>query len=119
MYNTELTEKLFSAIDSKNTDLFCSFLTDDCIFTLGNFPPAVGKDAIRTSVQQFFDSISALSHTNLKTYTDGDYIFVRGDVTYTRHDGSQLEVEYLNHFRMQDGKIADYRVFADISQLYK
>lgn len=118
MSNFNWINELFASIDAMDAARFCSFLTNDCVFTMGNFPAVVGKEQIQSAVDRFFQSIKALSHTNLSSYQCDDSLFVRGTVTYTRHNDTQLTVEFLNHFKMDGSLIKDYRIFMDISQLY-
>ena len=43
--------------------------------------------------------------------------YLQGQVTYTRHDGSQLSVPFANIFKLRDGLIGEYRIFGDFSAL--
>ena len=42
---------------------------------------------------------------------------MQGQVTYTRHDGSQLSVPFANIFKLRDNLIEEYRIFGDFSAL--
>jgi hypothetical protein len=50
-------------------------------------------------------------------WQSGDTLIMRGQVTYTRHDDSQLNVPFANIFKLRDGLIGDYRIFGDFSAL--
>jgi hypothetical protein len=41
-----------------------------------------------------------------------------GVVTYTRHDGSTLQVPFANVMKLRPGGIHDYRIFTDNSALF-
>lgn len=114
-----LVEGLFHAIDTKNTDQFVSYLTDDSIFTMGDSPSVSGKENIRTAVGQFFQSIKDISHTVNDTIVSNDDLVTPGSVTYTRHDDTTLTVNFCNVYKLENDKIKDYNVFIDLSQLYK
>ncbi len=114
----ERLNELFNSIDTMNTDKFVSFLSDDCIFTFGNMPPAVGKEAIYNVVDNFFKSISKLEHHSLQYIQEGNYVVARGLSKYIRHNGTILEVGFCNVFELQNHLIKEYRIYIDLSQLY-
>ena len=47
-----------------------------------------------------------------------DTIFYKGEVTYTRHDGSTITLPYFNVFGMDGELIKDYQIYMDINPLY-
>ncbi len=118
MQNPGWVLELFKAIDSMDSKKFASFLTEDCAFTFGNAEPITGRDNIDAAVEGFFASIKAISHNDIETWESGDVTISRGIVTYTRHNGTQLTVDYCNIFRMQGSLIKKYNIYVDISQLY-
>ncbi|HVO12462.1 MAG TPA: nuclear transport factor 2 family protein [Vicinamibacteria bacterium] len=109
---------LFQAIDAKDADKFASFLTDDAVFRFGNAAPARGKAGVQQAVAGFFTSIAALRHTLGDAWAHPDAVVLHGEVTYTRHDGSQLTVPFANVFKMRGSLIREYLVFADVSALW-
>ena len=42
----------------------------------------------------------------------------RGEVTYTRLDGSTLSVPFVNVLKLEGSLIRDYLIYADTSELY-
>lgn len=119
MSNTAWVPELFKAIDTKDTDKFCSFITDDGVFRFGNMPPVTGQEKIHELVGGFFDSLKGLAHTVPDTWEIGDVVIIRGEVTYTRNDDTRHTVPFCNVFRMDGDKIADYAIYIDNSELYK
>jgi len=109
---------LFSSIDEKNVENFSSFLAEDCSFRFGNMPAVDGVDAISKFVSGFFDSIKSLKHDIIDSWEVPGGAICHGMVTYTRHDTSTLSVPFSNIFKIDNGKINDYLIFADTSQLY-
>jgi uncharacterized protein (TIGR02246 family) len=109
---------LFQALDAFDADTFASVLTEDAVFVFGNAEPVRGKRAIRDVVASFFTSIKAMRHDLIETWTLPEAVLCRGIVTYTRHSGSQLRVPFANVFRLRDGRIQDYLIYIDNSQLY-
>ncbi len=109
---------LFKAIDAKDAETFVSFLTDDAVFRFGNAAPACGRAAVRQAVAGFFTSIASLRHTLRDSWAHPDAVVLHGEVTYTRHDSSQLTVPFANVFKMQGPLVREYLVFADVSALF-
>ncbi len=111
-------EKLFKAIDAKDTEGFAGFLTEDAVFRFGNNAPARGKRAVREAVAGFFAGVKSLRHTIRESWSQADAVVMHGEVTYTRHDGSQLSVPFANVFKLEGTLVREYLVFADVSQLW-
>lgn len=109
---------LFAAIDAKDTERFLGYLTESARFRFGSAPAVEGRAAIREAVQAFFDSIAGLEHSPAASASAGSTLFVEGDVTYTRHDGSRITLPFADVFELQDGRIADYKIYMDIGPLY-
>lgn len=109
---------LFESIDSKDAVKFASFITENGIFKMGNFPAIEGRANIVQTVAGFFDSIRDLKHTVNNVANDGNFVVTKGNVQYTRHNGTQLSVGFCNFFTMDGDKIQSYEIFMDISQLY-
>ncbi|HEY9051834.1 MAG TPA: nuclear transport factor 2 family protein [Gammaproteobacteria bacterium] len=110
---------LFSSIDSKNTDTFTSFLTEDVQFRFGNMPVTHGKLAVAEQVDYFFNSLKSLKHTITDFWPVGDAISCHGIVTYTRHDNSALTAPFANILKIRQHDIYEYLIFADVSALYQ
>jgi limonene-1,2-epoxide hydrolase len=113
-------KRLFSAIDSMDTDAFASFLSEDVVFRFGGFPLVKGRENVKTTVNQFFSSIKSLSHKITKTHPNekNHSIIIEGEVTYTRKDNSKVTIPFANIFGMEKDKISTYLIYIDISPLY-
>ena len=110
---------LFASIDAMDTKKFLTFLTDDASFNFGNADPAVGKEAIRKAVSDFFRLINGLRHNILNTWKVDNAIICRGEVTYTKKDDSKITLPFVNIFKMKDNLIKDYLVYIDIGPLFQ
>jgi ketosteroid isomerase-like protein len=108
---------LFSAIDAKNTSEFLEFLTKDASFRFGSAPAVKGHDAIRDAVDGFFGSIANSEHHEKKVLCDDATLVCEGEVTYRRHDGSELTVPFTDVFEMAGKLIRSYKIYIDISPL--
>ena len=109
--------QLFEKIDAMDADGLASFLADDARFRFGNAPEVRGKKNIRDAVAGFFASIEGLRHGILNTWVHPDTVICQGEVTYTRTDGSQITIPFLNLFGMEGDRIGRYLIYADISSL--
>lgn len=112
------TGGLFAAIDAQDSAAFVGFLTDDAVFRFGSAPPVQGRAAVQAAVEGFFGTIAGLAHTIEKTLEDGDTLVCEGTVTYTRHDGSEVSLPFVDVFEYRDTLIAHYKIYMDIAPLY-
>ena len=111
-------EDLFASIDAMDAERFLSFIAEDGVFQFGSAPPVTGHAAIREAVSGFFGSIAGLSHRLLRVIGDGRELAVAGEVTYTRHDGSEITLPFANIFELARGRIVTYSIYVDIAPLY-
>jgi ketosteroid isomerase-like protein len=109
---------LFDTVDRQDAEGFGMFFTEDGLFRFGNAPTVKGRSEISASVSQFFESIKALRHRILDTWRSGDVEICEVEVTYTRHDDTTVDLMAACLFRMQGDRIADYRIYMDISPLH-
>ena len=112
-------DRLFAAIDTKNTETFLGFLTDDATFRFGSAPAVSGKEVIRHAVDGFFSSITSSRHNVANVLRDGAIQICEGEVTYQRLDGSKLSLPFTNVFELDGPLIRHYKVYIDIGPLYK
>ena len=110
--------KLFVSIDAMNTEGFLGFIAPDAEFRFGSTPPVKGHDGIRAAVEGFFSSFAALSHNLQRVVADDNGVVCEGEVTYTRHDGSDITLPFCNVFEVDDGLISLYRIYIDVAPLY-
>lgn len=113
-----LIDNLFAAIDRKDAAGFAGLLDADASFRFGNSEPVSGRDTITAVVAGFFSALQALSHRLEDRWILPDAAIVTGRVTYTRHDGSSLEVPFANVLKLRDGHIRRYLIFVDNSALF-
>ena len=79
-----LTELYDATINSGDLDSWMSLYTDDAVRMQPNMPALVGKDAIRSVMQSFFENYTIdLKETTEEVIIAGDWAFARGTFTYT------------------------------------
>ena len=119
MHMPATIREVLQAVDAKDAPRFASHLTPDAIFRYANAPVVTGPEPIREAVAQFVGAIQALRHDVLGVWTVDDLVFCKGEVNYTRHDGSKAgPFPFLNLFKMRGDKIAEYLIYVDISPLF-
>jgi len=111
-------KKLFASIDAMDTESFLGFIAPDATFRFGSSPAVKGHAEIRASVEGFFASFAALKHDLQRLVADGNAVVCEGEVTYTRHDGSNIKLPFVNVFEVNNGLITLYRIYIDIGPLF-
>lgn len=118
MGNDTFISDLLATIDRKDAKAFAAFLTPDASFRFGNNPAVAGREAIEVVVTGFFEAIRSVSHQLEEQWLLPDTAICTGLVTYTRHDGSTLQVPFANVMKLRGGGIHDYLIFSDNSALF-
>ncbi len=118
MLNKSTISNLYTTIDKMDGAAFAAFIAEDGTFRFGNWDPVVGRTNIQQVVDGFYASIKSLSHHLIDAVEDEGNLVSRGEVTYTRHNGTTLTVPFCNFFKMQDGLVAHYQIYIDVSALY-
>lgn len=111
-------QQLSKCIDAKDTKGFVDHVTEDCEFRFGNGPSAVGHAAIAAAVDGFWASIRASRHEITHVWGDADSGVCEGWVTYTRLDGSQVRLPFVDVLHFRDGKAARYLIYMDAAPLF-
>ena len=113
-----LLDDLFATIDEQNVDRFVHFLTDDAIFRFGSAAPVEGQAEIREAVDGFFATIAGSKHVLGTMLADNGTLVCEGEVTYTRHDDSEITLPFVNVFEFEGELISHYKIYADSGPLY-
>lgn len=93
--------KVYEVVDAKDTDGYVKFFAENCRFRFGNAPAVHGRKGIKEALSPFFESIKALKHRNMRTWSPAGFQIVEAEVTYTRHDGSTVTVPAVTIYRME------------------
>lgn len=109
---------MFDSVDAFDVDRFLTFLHPDCLFRFGNMAPIAGHAAIRETVGGIFAALKGIRHNNIEAWVHPDATIASGEVTYIRHDGSELSVPFAVIFRLERKLVREYLIFVDVSQLF-
>jgi ketosteroid isomerase-like protein len=111
-------EEMFKRVDAMDVEGYLRHVTDDIRFRFGSAPEVSGKAAVRDTVGQFFSSIGGIKHALTGVWESGETAIVRLEVEYTRKDGSKITLPCANIFEFRDERIADYRVYMDVTPVF-
>ncbi len=114
----EWVTDLFEVVDRMDSEKFVTYIDKEGRFTFGNASTVVGADNTRKAVAEFFSTIRGLHHEVLNVWNAGSSVISELRVTYTRKDGNKVALPCMNVFEMKGDKIADYKIFIDISPVY-
>jgi len=114
---TEWAKAMFATIDAKDTEAFLGFLTADARFVYGSFPPAIGAEAMRATLNAFFGSVASLSHTLDALWTSPGIVICAGTVKYVRLDTRVVTLPFCDVLKLSAGKVTDYAIYVDPAPL--
>lgn len=118
MTASDWLQQLFSAIDAKDTAGFLAHLSPHVHFRFGNAPALQQREQVGESVSYLFQAIAGLRHQLHEVWEVDGTTICRGEVCYTRHDGSTLEVPFTNILKRGSKTIDEYLIYVDASQLF-
>jgi ketosteroid isomerase-like protein len=136
----EVAQQFVAAINRQDVDALVALMTDDHLFTdsLGN--TAKGRDSMRQGWKLYFQMVPDYRLNIEETYANGESVVMLGEAagTYSHgfddvqamglphqmHDGStKTRAEWKTpaavRAKIKDGKVAEWRVFADNEPLRK
>ena len=122
MDNSTWAKQFFAAVDSRQPDMIVSFMQPNVRLQMANAPALVGIPAIHKSFMQAAQRFAAIQH-DLQgiwhgTWEQGEVVSAEALVTYTFPTGKTVTLPCTSTLRLQDGKIADYRIFIDPSPAF-
>jgi len=111
-------ERLFKTIDASDVAGFVEFLTPDAEFRFGNALAIQGTTKIGAAITGFFGTIQSSQHRLLQSWDGDESAGCEGEVTYRRHDGSEITFPFANVFQLRGQKVSSYHIYIDISTLF-
>lgn len=114
----EWVREYFATVDKLNVDNIIANFVEDGRFRFGNAEPAVGKEAIRDALVEFFSAISAMHHENVGLWLGDNSAVFEAEVTYTRQDGKTVTLPCASILRFRDNLIYDFRMVMDAAPVF-
>ena len=112
-----LVNNLYQCVDAKDVTALAAFLSDDVRFRIGNFDMLQGKADVLAANAEFFSSITSMTHQIDSIWVQEKDVICHGQVNYVRLDQTTHAVPFATILQLQQGKISNYLVFVDLSQL--
>jgi len=119
MSTDNFVKNMYGIVDTMNGAGLAELMTEESIFRFANIPAIQGKAAVTGFLDNFFQSIKGIAHSDIEDWKIDNIRFATGKVKYTRHDDSELSVPFSVILKMQGDLISEYLVFVDASELYK
>ena len=116
-----LVRQFFTAVDAWDMPGLLRTMTADVHFRFGNAQPTVGHEGVGESIAFLTPAVKSLSHDLLQIWTvdtPAPAVVCQIDVTYQRHDGSEITLPAVDVFRLRDGLVADCRIYIDTTPLF-
>jgi ketosteroid isomerase-like protein len=116
-----IVRELLAALDAGDIETVQGFLTEDVAFRFGSAEPTVGRAAIAATADTMAGVVASMSHELLTVWTTGESdpaVLCEMAVTYVRHDDSKLTLPCVSVFRVRDGRVADYRIYMDVTPVF-
>ena len=110
----------FRDADSFQLPRLVSWFSDDIEVRFGNQPALHGKAAAEEAFRGFWSSIAGMRHSRDQLVADGDLAAQFSQVTYVRHDGSDVTMPVASQLRrVGPGKIDRLWIVIDMAPLFE
>ncbi|MGA9378604.1 MAG: nuclear transport factor 2 family protein, partial [Phormidium sp.] len=114
-----IIKNLIGLFERMDVDTALSNFTEDAHYRFGNYPPAVGKKAIReATMASHLDYIKDISFDIKSMWENADSVICELEINYIRNDGSLLTLPCTDIFRMEGDKVKEMLVYMDPSPLF-
>ena len=112
---------VFDCDENKKLHEFTLLLAPDGFIQYGSNPKVTGRQHIEILLIEFYKQFTHLQHHIQQVFFDSpDEVVYSADVTYFFEDGSDTgAIPYMNHLRFKGELVYDYRIYIDLSPLYK
>ncbi len=112
-------ESMESRLGTQAWDDAAPFFTDDVLYQVGTRPPVFGLDGIRSSMEWQSGLVEWRGHDVRSKVNLDDVVIIEVDSKFFRHgDQQDIVIPCTDVYRMDGLRIADWRVYADISAFH-
>lgn len=102
----------------RSPDDFAAFFAEDASYRFGNFPPILGRNAIRESSISFRSRVKLARHDIKNLWEMGDTVVSEMEVIYTRLDDKVVVVPCTDVILLHDGLFQAMRIYIDTSPVF-
>jgi ketosteroid isomerase-like protein len=119
MSNTTTVKHLLKLFETFDVDGFLGYLTEDAVYRFGNYPAAVGKDAIAATIKaSHMDQITGIAFDIKDVYEKDDAVISELVINYSLVNGKTISLPCVDVFRFEGEKVKAMLVFMDASPLF-
>jgi ketosteroid isomerase-like protein len=112
-------EAMERAVGVGDSDAAGTYLHTDVVYTVGAQAPVRGVDAVIAYSREQSRLVRWDGHTLRGSWRSGDVLVVEVTSHFTRvADAKKIALPCTDIYRFRDGRIADWRVYADMSPFY-
>ncbi|WP_018180653.1 nuclear transport factor 2 family protein [Jongsikchunia kroppenstedtii] len=110
----------YADVDGQDLDALLLRFAPEAELIFANSPAAVGRDAIRETLTQFWGTIGGLRHEfRALAETDRNGLAVEGTCHYRTHGGAQVPLPVVTMIDRDDhGLITSMRIYIDSAPLF-
>lgn len=109
----------FHDADRLDLPTLMTWFAPDIDLRLANMPPITGRAGAQAAFEQFWGTLSGMSHKREQLVVDGVCAFQGSIVTYTRLDGKSVSMPVASHLRLtDDGRLDRLWIYIDLAPLY-
>lgn len=110
----------FRDADSFDLPTLVGWFADDIEVRFGNGPAITGKAGAEEAFAGFWSTIAGMRHHREAIVIDGDMAAQFSQVTYTRHDGSDVTMPVASQLRrVGEGRIDRLWIVIDMAPLFQ
>lgn len=114
-----IIKNLIGLFERMDVETALSNFTENAHYRFGNYPPAIGKKAIReATMASHLDYIKGISFDIKSMWENADSVICELEINYIRNDGSVLTLPCTDIFRMEGDKVKEMLVYMDPSPLF-
>jgi ketosteroid isomerase-like protein len=116
--NIDLVKLAYAAVEVNNVDEYVSYFTDDAVYKVGNFDPAIGPEGIRALATPLVDMFTSVTHDVMNFWEFGDTVVCELYVTYNRKDGKVARLPCVDVVHFANGKVRELKAYIDTSPAF-
>lgn len=107
------------AIDTKNIEMYGTFLADDCVMRSNNNPSIQGKANILQSLSDYWTTFDSITHDLLNIYGIDSSFVLEALNHYKRNDGKIVTVPAVAITdRNEAGLVTSFRLYTDTTPVF-